>query len=577
MGGVVSAIGNVVGSVGGLISGGKAADAAKGQAEALRAAGDRASQMAMFRPVGITTGFGRSRFDVDPLGRVTEAGYELTPELQAIRNRLLGSAGQYQYDISGPLTPISSAAQGLFGLGGQLLPTDITRAASPEALALQQRYQQAMEGLVPTSLQAQASPETQAAAQLYQRYASMLAPTSVEAQASPEAQAYAAQLQGISGQLIPTSLQAQASPEAMALSQQLRGLSQQVTPTSYDPTAAAQQYFEQQRALLEPSRQAQLSQTRSRLFGTGRGGLGVTTATGGAPTSPELQAYYNAIAQQDRELAAQSTDVARQRLAQDIGLGTQLGTQALATQTGAEQLARQNLLQNLGLGTQFAGQAFETTTAAQQLARQNLLQNLGLTTGLTGQAATATEASRQQAEQNLLNRLGLGLGFGREAIATGLAGEDVARQRFAQDLALGTGLFGTAGQFLGQVPALQSAYLEPLRAQLGLAGTVESLGQQPFLLSQELAAAQAGAGRGAAAAYLQPQQAAANAYAQYQGYSPMGSFLSGVGGGMGGGGGLFGSLSGLFGGGSQGGYNFGAVGRQFGIPGRTSTGLYTFD
>ena len=541
MGGVV---GGIVGTVGGLISGSKAADAAKGQAEALRAAGQRASEMAMFRPVGITTGFGSSRFKVDDLGRVTEAGYSLTPELQSLRNRILGLATggggyaprspsvglfntlapqvpegysleappgymgtaviprqgfQYAYSPSGErievplvsqpapvvggmapvggglpdaysigeqLAPIGAAASSLFGLGGQLLPTSISRTASPEALALQQRYQQAATGLAPTDL-------------------SMAA-----------------------------------SPEAMALSQQLRGLSQQVTPTSYDPTAAAQQYFEQQRALLEPSRQAQLAQTRGRLFGTGRGGLGVTTATGGAPTSPELQAYYNAIAQQDAALAAQSTDVARSRLAQDIALGTQLGGAALTTQQQAENLARERTLGNL-------------------------------------------QAS---------------LGYGGQAIATGLAGEDVARQRFAQDLGLGTGLFGTAGQFLSQIPALQSAYLGPIQSQLGLASMIEGLGQQPFALSQELAAAQSGAGRGAAAAYLQPQQAAAQAYSQYQGYSPMGSFLSGAGGalgGMGGGGGL-GSLSGLFSG-SQGGYNFGAFGRQFGIPGQTSTGLYTFD
>lgn len=435
MGGVVSAIaGPVLNIAGGLIGGSKESQAAKAQAEALRAAGDRASQMAMFRPVGITTGFGTSRFDVNPLGQVTSAGYELTPELQSIRNRLLGSAGQYQYDIAGNLTPLSAAAQGLFGLGGQLLPTDISRTASPEALALQQRFQQAAAGLAPTDL-------------------SMAA-----------------------------------SPEAMALSQQLRGLSQQVTPTSYDPTAAAQQYFEQQRALLEPSRQAQLAQTRGRLFGTGRGGLGVTTATGGAPTSPELQAYYNAIAQQDAALAARSTDVARQRLAEDIALGTQLGGSALATQQQAENIARQRTLGNLAAS----------------------------------------------------------LGYGQEAIATGLAGEDVARQRFAQDLALGTGLFGTAGQFLAQVPALQSAYLEPLGAQLGLARTVESMGQQPFLLSQDLAAAQAGAGARAAAAYLEPQAAAAAAYRQYQGYSPFASTLSGLGSTLGGGGGLFGNLSSIF-------------------------------
>ena len=429
MGGVVSGI---VGGIGGVISGGRAAGAASAAAQSQREAAERASQMAQFRPIGITTGFGSSRFDVNNLGQVTDAGYSLNPQLQAIRDRLLSGAGQYDYDIGGRLAPLSSAAQGLFGLGGQLLPTDISRTASPEALALQQRYQQAAAGLAPTDL-------------------SMAA-----------------------------------SPEAMALSQQLRGLSQQVTPTSYDPTAAAQQYFEQQRALLEPSRQAQLAQTRGRLFGSGRGGLGVTTATGGAPTSPELQAYYNAIAQQDAQLAAQSTDVARQRLSQDIALGTQLGGAALTTQQQAENLARERTLGNL-------------------------------------------QAS---------------LGYGGQAISTGLAGEDVARQRFAQDLGLGTGLFGTAGQLLGQIPALQSAYLDPLRAQLGLASTIEGMGQQPFALSQELAAAQSGAGRGAAAAYLQPQEAAANAYAKYQGYSPMGTAVSGLGSTIGGGG--FGSLSSLF-------------------------------
>jgi hypothetical protein len=441
-------IGGIVGGVGGLISGGAASRASESAAAAQRDAADRASRMAQFRPVGITTGFGTSRFNVNDLGQVTEAGYELTPELQAIRNRLLGGAGAYNFDIGRELTPFTSTAQGLFRLGGELLPTDISRTASPEALALQQRYEQAAAGLAPTDL-------------------SMAA-----------------------------------SPEAMALSQQLRGLSQQVTPTSYDPTAAAQQYFEQQRALLEPSRQAQLAQTRGRLFGTGRGGLGVTTATGGAPTSPELQAYYNAIAQQDAQLAARSTDVARQRLAEDITLGTQLGGTALTTQQRAEDIARQRTLGNL-------------------------------------------QAS---------------LGYGGQAISTGLAGEDVARQRFAQDLALGTGLFDTAGQLFGRVPALQTAYLDPLRAQLGLASSVESMGMQPFQLSQELAAAQAGAGRGAGSAYL-TGMAPAIAYQQRaDAYSPLGSFLSGggagaLGGVFGGGGGLSSFFSnpnqygGLFGGG----------------------------
>jgi hypothetical protein len=80
MGSFVSAIaGPVLNIAGGLISGGKGADAAKGQAEALRAAGLRASEMAQFRPIGLRTGFGTSNFRVNELGQVEEAGYTLNP------------------------------------------------------------------------------------------------------------------------------------------------------------------------------------------------------------------------------------------------------------------------------------------------------------------------------------------------------------------------------------------------------------------------------------------------------------------------------------------------------------------
>jgi hypothetical protein len=240
---------------------------------------------------------------------------------------------------------------------------------------------------------------------------------------------------------------------------------------------------------------------RNRLFATGRGGLGVQTGTGGAPTSPELQAYYNALAQQDRQIAA-----------------------------GAEQFGRERQ----AFGLDVLGRGLTTQQQAEATARQNAVQNLGLTTGLTGQALSAIQGSRQTAEQNLLNRLGLGLGYGTQAISTGLAGEDVARQRFAQDLALGTGLFGTAGQFLSQVPALQTAYLSPLQSQLGLAATVEGLGQQPFQLSTDLAAAQAGAGRGAGSAYLSGMGPAIANQQRADSYSPLGSFLSGAGSSLGG-------------------------------------------
>jgi hypothetical protein len=87
---------------------------------------------------------------------------------------------------------------------------------------------------------------------------------------------------------------------------------------------------------------------------------------------------------------------------------------------------------------------------------------------------------------------------------------------------------------LGQVPALTTAGYNPLQTQLNLLGGVEKLGQQPFLLSQDLANQYAQAGARAGNLYLQPQAAAANAYSQYQGYSPLGTALSGAGSAMGG-------------------------------------------
>jgi hypothetical protein len=94
--------------------------------------------------------------------------------------------------------------------------------------------------------------------------------------------------------------------------QGLFGLGQQYLAQS--PQQAAQQYMAGQQELLAPSRERQMAQLQNQLFQTGRGGLAVG-ATGARPSgagglgaaSPELEAYYNAIAQQDAQLAAQAT------------------------------------------------------------------------------------------------------------------------------------------------------------------------------------------------------------------------------------------------------------------------------
>ena len=80
------------------------------------------------------------------------------------------------------------------------------------------------------------------------------------------------------------------------------------------PQQAAQKFMAQQQELLAPSREREFARVQNNLFNTGRGGLAVG-ATGARPSgagglgaaSPEMEAYYNAIAQQDAQLATQAT------------------------------------------------------------------------------------------------------------------------------------------------------------------------------------------------------------------------------------------------------------------------------
>jgi hypothetical protein len=329
--------GAAIGSaIGGAVAGreaGKAAQAAADtSANAQLAAARIAAEEARFRPVGITTRFGQSQFGFDDAGRLTSAGYTVSPELQALQQRLLGVApGSLETALGAEaeLGAIRGAVPGLFGLAGQLLPTDVSR---------------------------------------------------------------------------------QASPEELAYAQQLGMLGQQVTPTSYDPTAAAQSYFAEQQAMLDPVRQREEQRLASSVFGRGRAGLSV-----GDMGQPELFTLAQARGQQDLALAAQARERARQELRQDIGLGTQLGA-----------------------------------------------------AGIT---------ARQQAE-------------------------NLARARFAEDLQAGTGLFGTGASLLGLIPQYQTQAMAPFQTQLGLAQTIENLGQQPLDIGAQLGGRTATAGAQAGEALL---------------------------------------------------------------------------
>ena len=93
------------------------------------------------------------------------------------------------------------------------------------------------------------------------------------------------------------------------------------------PEQVASKFMAGQQALLAPSRERQLSQLQNQLFQQGRSGLAVG-ATGARPgggaglgaTTPELEAYYNALAQQDAALAAQAQEAGQRQLAFGTGL-----------------------------------------------------------------------------------------------------------------------------------------------------------------------------------------------------------------------------------------------------------------
>jgi hypothetical protein len=160
------------------------------------------------------------------------------------------------------------------------------------------------------------------------------------------------------GRFAPTLAQAEQVQSQYApltgATERLFNLGQQYLATS--PEQAAQDYISSQQALLAPSRQAQLSNVRSGLFARGRGGLGVQTGTGGAPASPEMQAYYNALAQQDLQLAANAQQAGQQRAQFGAGLfGT--GAGLLGTQVQGQAGAYSPLLAALGVSGQVENMA----------------------------------------------------------------------------------------------------------------------------------------------------------------------------------------------------------------------------
>jgi hypothetical protein len=338
-------------NIGNLLTSGLTTGAGLLQQQTSREAAQRAQAMidaetaaaktaAQFRPIGMTTRFGTSQFQVDPTtGQLTSAGYTLSPEAKAAQDRFVALAGQgitQAEQAQQQFAPLQTGAQSLFSLGNQYL------AQSPQEVA--------------------------------------------------------------------------------------------------------QNYLNQQMALLQPGRELELANLQNRLQQQGRGGLSVAQGGTLGATTPELQALYNARAQQEAQLAAQAQQAGQQQVAFGAGLlGT--GAQTMGNYYAGQQAAYAPYTTALGQiqALETAAQQPLTMGAAlgQQAAQAGA--NMGRL-GLSGAEFSTRLATGQAATTNpyatLLSGLGSSNAFGQAAgglISGGLSG----LQAGLSNTALGSSGFGT--------------------------------------------------------------------------------------------------------------------------------------
>jgi hypothetical protein len=189
------------------------------------------------------------------------------------------------------------------------------------------------------------------------------------------------------------------------------------------PQDVAQNYLNQQMALLQPGRETELANLQNKLQQQGRGGLAVAQGGTLGATTPELQALYNARAQQEAQLAANAQQYGQQNVAFGAGL---LGT-------GAQTMG------NYYAGQQAAYAPY--TTALGQFQNLETLAQQPLTMGaaLGQQAATAGAKMGE-------------LGLGGARLSAGLAtSANATANPYAQALMAAGNPNAMFGQALGNV------------------------------------------------------------------------------------------------------------------------------
>jgi len=218
------------------------------------------------------------------------------------------------------------------------------------------------------------------------------------------------------------------------------------------PEDVAKNYLSSQMALLQPGRELELANLQNRLQQQGRGGLAV--AQGGAlgATTPELQALYNARAQQEAQLAANAQQAGQQNVLFGAGLLGQ-GSQAMGQYYGGQQAAYAPYTTALGQVQNLETLAQQPLTMGAALGQQSATAgaNVGRL-GLTGAGQSVALATGQAATNNpyasLLSGLGGSNAFG-QALG-GLFGSQPATSGFSYGQ-YGTGVDPSTGEYFGSL------------------------------------------------------------------------------------------------------------------------------
>ena len=203
--------------------------------------------------------------------------------------------------------------------------------------------------------------------------------------ASPEIKAYQDRLSALAASGLTGAEGAAAAYAPLTTgAQSLFNLGQGYIQETPEQQAAA--YIAKQQALLAPGQEQQLAQLQNKLLAQGRGGLSVAQGGNLAATSPELAAYYNALAQSNLQLAAQGQQAGQQQAQFGAGLlgagsdlmGKYYGGQtaayapyatAIDTSSGLENLAQQPMT----LGTQIGAKTTASAAEAGRLLGQGMI------------------------------------------------------------------------------------------------------------------------------------------------------------------------------------------------------------